>query len=152
MKFRPGDKVTLRHDLENGKEYGGELFTNEMAMLKGSELTIGSARDGRYRLEEDREGWFYTDEMFETQPYMDEPTDNVIRPEHYNLNDKDLFDELYDRLYHSEEIYTGREVFVIVMKFVAERYTRRYPNKNEDDLDKAIYVLQRLQEYEEENK
>ena len=72
-----------------------------------------------------------------------------IKPSHYKTGDKDLFDELYDRLYHSKKMFTGREVFIIVMKFVAERYTRRYPNKNAEDLSKGIYTLERLKEYEE---
>ena len=72
-----------------------------------------------------------------------------IKPSHYKTGDKDLFDELYDRLYHNKKMFTGREVFIIVMKFVAERYTRRYPNKNAEDLSKGIYTLERLKEYEE---
>ena len=75
-----------------------------------------------------------------------------IKPAHYKTGDKDLFDELYDRLYHSKKMFTGREVFIIVMKFVAERYTRRYPNKNAEDLSKGIYTLERLREYEEMEK
>ena len=74
---------------------------------------------------------------------------SVERPTHYANNGKDLFDELYDRLFHSKKMFTGREVFIIVMKFVAERYIRRYPNKNEEDLQKGIYTLERLKEYEE---
>ena len=76
-------------------------------------------------------------------------TNDPIKPAHYKAGDKDLFDELYDRLYHSKKMFTGREVFIIVMKFVAERYTRRYPNKNPEDLGKGIYTLERLKEYEE---
>lgn len=77
------------------------------------------------------------------------PEDNPIEPQHYKNGGKDLFDELYERLYHSKKTFTGREVFIIVMKFVAERYTRRYPNKNAEDLSKGIYTLERLKEYEE---
>lgn len=79
---------------------------------------------------------------------MNQPIDDPIEPQHYRNGDKDLFDELYDRLYHSKKTFTGREVFIIVMKFVAERYTRRYPNKNAEDLSKGIYTLERLREYE----
>lgn len=78
-----------------------------------------------------------------------EVMNDPIKPAHYKTGDKDLFDELYDRLYHSKKMFTGREVFIIVMKFVAERYTRRYPNKNAEDLSKGIYTLERLREYEE---
>ena len=74
---------------------------------------------------------------------------DTIEPEHYLINGKDLFDEWHERYYNSEKLYTGREVFVAIMKAVAERYSRRYPNKNEDDLAKSIYTLTRLLDYEE---
>lgn len=74
----------------------------------------------------------------------------AIEPKHYRVNGKDLFDEWYERYYYSEKLYTGREVFVAIMKAVAERYSRRYPDKNEEDLEKSIYTLTRLKEYEEE--
>ena len=75
-----------------------------------------------------------------------------IKPDHYKNGDKDLMDEWYDRLYHSEKLFTGREVFIIVMKSLAERYTRRYPDKNPEDLSKGVYTLERLKEYEEMEK
>ena len=81
-----------------------------------------------------------------------EVMNDPIKPAHYKNGDKDLFDELYDRLYHSKKMFTGRAVFIIVMKFVAERYTRRYPNKNAEDLSKGIYTLERLRGYEEMEK
>lgn len=74
---------------------------------------------------------------------------DTIEPEHYLINGKDLFDEWHERYYNSEKLYTGREVFVAIMKAVSERYSRRYPNKNEDDLAKSIYTLTRLLDYEE---
>lgn len=73
----------------------------------------------------------------------------AIEPKHYQVNGKDLFDEWHERYYNSEKLYTGREVFVAIMKAVAERYSRRYPDKNEEDLEKSIYTLTRLKEYEE---
>ena len=86
------------------------------------------------------------------EAHLGEAHDPVDRPTHYESGGKDLFDELYERLYHSKKTFTGREVFIIVMKFVAERYTRRYPNKNAEDLSKGIYTLERLKEYEEMEK
>ena len=85
----------------------------------------------------------------ELEKLLADEAHDPIKPAHYKTGDKDLFDELYDRLYHSKKMFTGREVFIIVMKFVAERYTRRYPNKNAEDLSKGIYTLERLKEYEE---
>ena len=74
---------------------------------------------------------------------------DAIEPDHYRNGDKDLFDEWHERFYYSEKMFTGREVFIEIMKSVAERYVRRYPNKNAEDLQKGIYTLERLKEYEE---
>ena len=76
----------------------------------------------------------------------------AIRPTHYqntNGNGKDLFDEWYERYYHSNKRFTGREVFIEIMKSVAERYIRRYPNKNDEDILKGIETLTRLKQMEE---
>lgn len=75
----------------------------------------------------------------------------IKRPAHYLEGEHDLFDEWYKRFYHSEELFTGREVFIIIMKAISERYTRRYPNKNKEDLSKGIYTLERLKAYEEDH-
>lgn len=71
----------------------------------------------------------------------------VIRPNHYQGRGKDLFDEWHERYYDSERTYTGDEVFIEIMKCVAERYTRRFPDKSEIDLSKGIYTLSRLEDY-----
>ena len=75
-------------------------------------------------------------------------SEDTIKPSHYKTGDKDLFDEWFDRYYHSDKTYTGREVFIIIMKIVAERYIRRYPDKNDVDISKGIYTLERLRDYE----
>ena len=71
----------------------------------------------------------------------------VVRPSHYQGREKDLFDEWHERYSNEHRFYTGEEVFVEIMKCVAERYTRRYPRKDSADLSKGVYTLQRLEEY-----
>lgn len=169
MKFKVGDRVKVRSDLKLGNEYGKFIVSESMAKFAGEVVTISKvyrAIQG-YRIKDTIYGTKWTDDMFEG--FADEhKTDaevmkgliggrnnkgqSVERPSHYENNGKDLFDELYDRLYHSKKMFTGREVFIIVMKFVAERYIRRYPNKNDEDLKKGIYSLERLKEYEEMEK
>ena len=53
----------------------------------------------------------------------------VIRPSHYQGREKDLFDEWHERYSNDDRRYTGEQVFIEIMKCVAERYTRRYPQK-----------------------
>jgi len=65
MKFKVCDKVRVREDLEVGKDYGGQRFVKDMDKYKGEIYTIHSTHNGWYRLEEYKEGWFFTDEMLE---------------------------------------------------------------------------------------
>ena len=71
----------------------------------------------------------------------------VVRPSHYQGREKDLFDEWHERYSNDDRFYSGEQVFIEIMKCVAERYTRRYPRKDSADLSKGVYTLQRLEEY-----
>ena len=68
---------------------------------------------------------------------------DIYNPDHYlNEAGHDLFEEWYIRY--------PFEVFRIVMWCTAERYFRRYFNKNGvEDLRKGMRVVERLEEYEE---
>ena len=72
MRYKPGDRVVVRHDLEEGKRYymddGGlcDIATSEMVELAGQTVTIRerpSPTDGKYYIKEGR--WYWTDDMFE---------------------------------------------------------------------------------------
>src|SRR5699024_2614735 len=75
--------------------------------------------------------------------------EDAVKPAHYQNNGKDLFEEWFERYNDNGKMYTGKEMFIEIMKSVAERYIRRYPNKGKYDLEKGIYTLERLKEYEE---
>ena len=63
-KFKIGDKVRLRDDLEVGRDYGGITFLRDMKDLQGKELTIDRiSRQGNYILKEGR--FYYSEEMLE---------------------------------------------------------------------------------------
>ncbi|MGY3724997.1 Cpl-7 lysozyme C-terminal domain-containing protein [Granulicatella balaenopterae] len=69
----------------------------------------------------------------------------IYKPAHYNQNGFDLFDVANH--------YFDLEEFRAAMKFTCLRYIMRYDKKNGiEDLNKAIACLERLKEYEEENK
>ena len=60
-KFKVGDKVKLRDDLEVGRDYGGITFLRDMKDLQGKELTIDRiSRQGNYILKEGR--FYYSEE------------------------------------------------------------------------------------------
>ena len=63
-KFKVGDKVKLRDDLEVGRDYGGITFLRDMKDLQGKELTIDRiSQQGNYILKEGR--FYYSEEMLE---------------------------------------------------------------------------------------
>ena len=70
-KFKVGDKVRLRDDLEVGRDYGGITFLRDMKDLQGKELTIDRiSRQGNYILKEGR--YYYSEEMLEKVNDTDE--------------------------------------------------------------------------------
>lgn len=69
-------------------------------------------------------------------------TDN-IRPDHYRTGEIDLFESWYQTL--------PWEQYRSVMVSHAEKYMKRIKNNTVEDLEKAIYVLQRLKEKEIEH-
>ena len=70
----------------------------------------------------------------------DEPRD-PIKPDHYRKGEIDLYESWY-RTYPFNE-------FRAIMSAIAERYMKRDKENRIEDLDKAIYTLTRLKEYEE---
>ena len=66
---------------------------------------------------------------------------NTIKPSHYQSGSGDLFDDWFNRY--------DLATFRALMYGTAERYFRRYPDKNgKEDFKKGQEVLRRLEEYE----
>ena len=65
MKYKVGDRVRVRSDLEIGAPYGDWLFSSGMNDYKGKVVTISVTYQNKYRVREDKERWAWTDEMFE---------------------------------------------------------------------------------------
>lgn len=66
---------------------------------------------------------------------------NPIQPPHYRKGEIDLYESWYRTRPFAE--------FRAIMESIAERYMKRDKLNRLEDLDKAIYTLQRLREYEE---
>lgn len=66
---------------------------------------------------------------------------NAIKPEHYRKGAVDLYESWYRTRPFAE--------FRAILESIAERYMKRDKVNRLEDLDKAIYTLQRLREYEE---
>ena len=72
MKYKVGDKVRIREDLVSGENYGVAIAVNRMTYMGGSVVTIESFVTIKtvdkvlgYYIEEDPNGYLWTDEMFE---------------------------------------------------------------------------------------
>ena len=159
MRFKVGDKVRVREDLEVDKRYGREFFVGGMERYRGEVMEIESTIG--YHLKEDDENWSFTDEMLEpiedplvnkieernNKPVKMISGENLlndndpIKPSHYRKGEIDLYESWY-RTYPFNE-------FRAIMSAIAERYMKRDKDNRIQDLDKAIYTLSRLKEYEE---
>jgi hypothetical protein len=65
MKYKVGDKVRIREDLEVGKGYNNCTFIRDMKKYKGEIATITYCYDdGSYDIDLDEGAWFWTDDMF----------------------------------------------------------------------------------------
>lgn len=71
MKYKVGDKVRVRDDLERGKWYSmnnrtfSDYVNSKMITFKGKEVTILADNCfGMYLIKEDNGEWHWTDEMF----------------------------------------------------------------------------------------
>lgn len=65
MKYKVGDKVKVREDLEVDKRYGTEEFIEKMEEYKGKIVTIDTVNEDDYYIEEDKQTWSWTEEMLE---------------------------------------------------------------------------------------
>lgn len=65
MKYKVGDKVKVKSDLEKNTSYGGKIFVRDMAVYRGKNVEISKVHDDAYCIKESDRAWFWTDEMFE---------------------------------------------------------------------------------------
>lgn len=66
MRYKVGDKVRVRSDLEESETYGDQTFVKQMEKYKGKLVTISEEHPRFYYIKEDKdENWCWTDEMFE---------------------------------------------------------------------------------------
>ena len=95
MKYKVGDKVKVREDLEIGKVYCGQTFVVQMKQYKGQIVTIKVVNNDGYYIEEDGQDWYWTDEMLE------EPKKEELKEADYGIevvNEQNKIEELEIKL------------------------------------------------------
>ena len=63
MKYKVGDKVKVRKDLEPGNFYGRAYYSSDMNKFKAMECVVTNIYDGTYNINNSEYG--FTDEMLE---------------------------------------------------------------------------------------
>lgn len=65
MKYKTGDEVRIRADLEVGKEYDEATIVSNMKRYFGKTTTIRHVYEHCYTIDVDDGDWIWTDSMFE---------------------------------------------------------------------------------------
>lgn len=111
-KYKVGDKVKVREDLEIWKIYGTDVFIDDMAELKGKEVTIKEVEPkfNSYRIKET--GYNWTDDMFEGLAEEIKPKYvKCITSEFRNITKCEVYEvlkEYYDSYVLKERNYSRR--------------------------------------------
>lgn len=71
MKFKVGDKVRIRKDLKSMERYNGISFTVEMEEYRGKVAKITKIIFDNYELDIDDGEWFWSDNMLEHIPNLE---------------------------------------------------------------------------------
>lgn len=105
MKYKIGDKVLVRSDLEENKKYGDKVVISDMLYFKGKIVTIEHVDyPNHYRIKEDPDQWHWTDEMFSGNESEE------IKSEY--LSDLEEIEEYFD----SDKIYNPSDEFPVSEK------------------------------------
>jgi len=156
MKYKVGDKVYLRDDLNKDTTYDGLDWVN--GMLRGTWSTVRKVYDNDYSLEKDS-NYNYNDEMIDhektaqlsTDATDEKPNDNVAylkeeditgdnvnHPKHYTQGEI----ETIDKIKYLTEDFNGIEA-VCIGNFI--KYIDRCNLKGGmEDLEKAKWYLDRF--------
>ena len=87
MKYKVGDKVRVRKDLEPGNFYGRTYYSSDMNKFKAMECVVTNIYDGTYNINNSEYG--FTDEMLE-------PVDDLLEYalEKLGMTKEELEDEM----------------------------------------------------------
>ncbi|MBU5487007.1 hypothetical protein KQI77_02360 [Clostridium sp. MSJ-8] len=154
MKYKVGDKVKVREDLEVDKKYGNKDFIDLMEQYKGKIVTIASIESNYYVIEEDNGTWAWTDEMLESIEKGEKNNMNIEKLNEEYKNKMDALMEEYKtkvkEVTKKEEPYIneGQDYFYVDYDFAVEedRYCKG------DGTDNRLLKYGNMYPYTDENK
>ena len=87
MKYKIGDKVSVKKDLEPGNFYGRDYYSSDMNKFKAMECVVTNIYDGTYNINDSEYG--FSDEMLE-------PVDDLLEYalEKLGMSKGELMDEM----------------------------------------------------------
>lgn len=151
LKYKVGDKVRVRKDLELGKSYKmesgrGADVVRDMLPFAGEVVTITSCGD-EYYVEE--VGYFFTDDMIDglaEEAEVAKEVDMVYFPPHYQNGGIETLDII--RMCMSKKQYKG----YLKGQVIKYRERAQFKGNPEQDYAKARFYYDRLMELEAETK
>lgn len=88
MKYKPGDKVKIRNDLVEYKQYGSCTFVPYMKNFKGEQIIKEIFNNG-YTIEADAQNFKWSDEMFEDVKEDNKMDSNTLQISMKNLSEEE---------------------------------------------------------------
>jgi len=116
---------------------GKRFYMKETYHIFSDEMFEGLADDPLVKKIEERNN---KPPILEGKDFNHKKINDSIKPQHYRKGEIDLYESWY-RTYPFNE-------FRAIMSAIAERYMKRDKDNRIQDLNKAIYTLERLKEYE----
>ena len=114
MKYKVGDKVRVRKDLEPGNFYGRVYYSSDMNKFKAMECVVTNIYDGTYNINDSEYG--FSDEMLEP---VDDLLDYAL--EKLGMSKEELKDEMdkdrEDIMFIKKSIKDREEVIGHCQKF-----------------------------------
>lgn len=147
MKYKVGDKVRVRRDLQISRRYGSYTFAPGMDHYKGSVVTISKANPTFYRIEEDEGNWIWTDEMLEGLVEDELTAEEAIRLKCEMCESISCSECKFSRLNNGEDLYCNKflEKYPEQVLEILKQWKKDHEKKKEVETE-IVYLIKVMKE------